>query len=146
MTSLAVKPAHRPGDLGDHTSIGWSRKFVYELAMRLGTPREICQVHGITAQEWDALRVNPVFVADLKRAQDEMKAEGATFRVKAEMISEAFLDKAYEMVHAGHDIVAPSVKRDLIRDMVKHAGLDASKDQDAQVKGAPMLAIQINLS
>ena len=135
-------------NLGDQSTIGWSRKFVYELALRLAPVQTICEAHGIARSEWDAIRSNPVFVADLKRANEALQGEGASFKVKAAMLAEDFLDKAHEMMHASHEDVDPTVKRNLLRDMVRHAGLDASLDQeaDAAAKGAPKVAVQIVLS
>lgn len=142
--SLVAQP--QTFDISDQSTLGWSRRFVYELALRLAPVRSICEAHGITQSEWLAISKNPVFVADLRRADEELKVEGASFRVKAAMLAEDFLDKAHEMVHSPHDMVDPTVKRNLIRDMVRHAGLDASLDQEADgARGAPTVAVQINL-
>lgn len=141
-----VSTAPKPFGLNDQSTIGWSRKLVYELALRLAPVQRVCEAHGLTQADWLRLRVNPVFQAELKRAHDELLEAGAAYRIKAEMLAEDFLDKAHEMVYASHDDVPPAVKRDLIRDMVKAAGLDASKNAEAAAMGKPAVAIQIVLN
>ncbi len=144
MSNLASLMPHNPLDPGDPASIGWSQTFVLELALRVDTVAAICAAHDITPEMWRRLKTTPAFVKDLQRAHEALKEHGASFRTKAQLQSEALLKRSWEMIHAPHDLVPPNVQADLIKFTIKAAGLDASKDQNANGSGGPSLVIQIN--
>lgn len=139
-------PAPKSADADAIVRFGWTRHFVYELAMQLGTPEDICASHGVSPEQWERLKQTPAFVADLERAAAEVKNAGVAFRVKAEIMSEKFLETTFSMMQENHAVVPPAVKRNLFRDIVRAAGLDASVDKEAEARNASVPALTVNIN
>ena len=147
MTGLTTPPLNLLGHLAnDPARLGWPPTLPFELAMRERPVEEVCTAYGITRTMWRELRAHPEFQADLQRALDELKKEGATFRVKARLQAEELLKKSWEWQHAPHDVVPPAVKADLFKFTVRAAGLDYSREQAAQTAVGTALQINIDLS
>lgn len=148
--SLTISPpglhefSPRPTFGSDPSQIGWPTSLVMDLAMGVDTPKEICRTYGISREDWDSLRVNPGFVGDLRRAMDQIKAEGGSFKARSQLQAGELLKRSWQLIH--DPAVPAAVQADLIKSTIKWSGLDASKDQ-GQAKGGPSLgfAIQINL-
>ena len=128
----------------DPAQLGWPPALPLEIALREHTPTQVCQAYGLDRDDWDRLRYDPLFVAELKRCVTELQKDGMRFRIKARLQSEELLKKSWEMIHDSYDKVPAAVKADLIKHTIKAAGLDASKEQ-AQGAGLNPLNIQINL-
>jgi hypothetical protein len=47
--------------------LGYPATLPLELALRIATPKKICDAYGITKHEFEALCRNPTFVEDLRR-------------------------------------------------------------------------------
>lgn len=114
-----------------------------ELALGFASPRKICEAYDLTRADFEELIANPVFVEDLRRARDLVRQEGMSFRIRAQLQSEALLETSWAMIH--NPAVPPSVRADLLKFTVRVAGLDASKDQAANAPPGPTLNIQINM-
>lgn len=117
-----------------------------ELALREHTPTELCHAYGMGRDDWDRLRADPLFVAEVQRCVAELQKDGMRFRIKARLQSEELLKKSWEMIHDTHEKVAPAVKADLIKYTIRAAGLDGSRDQGQSQIPLNPLNIQINLA
>lgn len=133
----------RPAFGSDPSQIGWPTSLVMDLAMGVDTPKDICHTYGISRDEWEALRVNPAFVGDLRRAMDQMKAEGGSFKARSQMQAGELLKRSWQLIHDPQ--VPAAVQADLIKSTIKWSGLDASKDQ-GQAKGGMSNAFQIQIN
>lgn len=147
-SNLPATPAagHITRDAGlDPTHISlYPPTFPVELALQTVPLPDILEAYSITMDRWADLQTHPVFVRDLAAAQEAVKKHGMSFKMKASLQAEAMLERMWEMAHAPFDEVPPAVQADLMKFVVKAAGLDASKDQAANAAG-PGLQIQINL-
>lgn len=128
----------------DPSEIGWPPTLPVELALRTASPQQIKDAYGYTDDQWDALRQHPAFLKDLAAAVEMIRKEGMSFKMKARLQSEELLSRAWKMIHDGSGDVPPAVQADLLKFVVKVAGLDASKDQAANQPGAG-LSINIQL-
>lgn len=111
--------------------------------MRTAPIKDICNAYGISREEWEKMRHDPVFIAEVAGASEALKKEGMSFKMKARLQSEELLKTSWRMIHASSDEVPPSVKADLIKFTVRAAGLveDKSSNQNQQTN-----ALQINIS
>ena len=114
-----------------------------EVAMRTASVKELCEAYHLSKDQWDALRVNPMFVRDVMYWADNLKKEGSTFKAKARLQAEELLKTSWQLIHSHNDDVSPNVKADLIKFTVRAAGLDGSKDQ---VNNTQQNALSININ
>lgn len=112
-----------------------------ELAMKIDTPRNICEAYGITKSEFAQILRHPLFLKAYQEAIEAMKVDGFSFKMKAKMQAEDYLTTAFNMVKDRN--VSDSVRADLIKNTVRWAGLDA-KAADVGA-GGNSFSIQINL-
>lgn len=129
----------------DPSKLGWPPMLPVELALRETSPRELCESYGIDQADWDRLRADPLFVAAVKQAVDELRHDGMSFKVKAKLQSEVLLQKSFEMINAPYEQVPANVKAQLIIHTVKVAGLDASRDQGAGAGAGVIAALKIEI-
>jgi hypothetical protein len=120
----------------DPSELGWPPTLPVELALRTATPKQIKEAYGYTDDQWELLRRHPAFLKDLAAAVEMIRKEGVSFKMKARLQSEELLGTAYKMIHDKTGEVPPAVQADLLKFIVKVAGLDASKDQAANQPGA----------
>jgi len=133
-TALAVIPR-------DPAKLGYPPTLPLEIALRENPVKTICESWGIDKAEWDRLRQDPAFIADLAQRVEDVKKDGVSFKVKAQLQAEQLLETSWEMIH---DVKTPhAVKADMIKFTVRAAGLDGSKDQAANQ--GPQNALQINI-
>ena len=64
----------------DPSKLGWPPMLPIELALRETSPRELCESYGIDQTDWDRLRADPLFVAAVKQAVDELRHDGMSFQ------------------------------------------------------------------
>lgn len=126
-------------------ALAWSATMPYELAMRRNTIREICEAYKVSYAEWQELRVHPLFIADCARATEELRKDGASFALKAQLQAEALLDTTWKFIH---DSTTPrSVAADLAKFTIRAAGRDASARAVGTGGGnGNLLQINIDLS
>jgi len=116
-----------------------------ELAMQTGSVPDICDSYGLTTEQFDRLSATPAFQAALVEAQKTVQEEGGTFRMQARSMSPSLLGVAYDMVHNDTE-TPPAVKADLIKSVIRFAGLDASIEQKGAAAGKAVgNALQINI-
>lgn len=142
----AITPMNALGqDARDPATLGYPATLPIELALKTATPSELQAEYGYTNEEWNALRYDPAFLADLTQAVEMAKQEGMSFKLKAKLQAEELLKTSWKLIHAPHDQVSPTVKSDLIKSTMRWAGYD-EKNANAGGQLGTGLAIQINLN
>ena len=114
-----------------------------EVALKTAPIKDICEAYGLSEEDWGRLKMDPMFVAEVAALRESLKKEGMSFKMKAQLQADELLNTAWSLIHAHNDDVAPNVKADLIKFVIKAAGLDASKEQAQQ---GPANALQININ
>jgi hypothetical protein len=133
----------RPINPENPAQLTWPPSLPYEVVMRHGTIRQICEAYNISRVEWLVLRDDPIFRADVARAAEELKQNGADFRIKAKLQANALLERSWQMVHEDYEVVPPSVQADLIKFTIRAAGL--SEEKQSSAGGGMQNALQINI-
>ena len=133
---LAINP-------DDPAMLGYPPTLPLEIAMQTSSVKDICAAYGIDKAQWDIIRANAAFKAQVQTYLDELKTEGVSFRMKARLQAEALLETSWNLIHEPHALVPPNVKADLIKFTIRAAGLDGSKDQGGGNVGT---ALQINVN
>jgi hypothetical protein len=123
--------------------IGYPPTLPIEIALKTATLGEIKAEYGFSDEEWEALRFNPQFLADLASAAEMVKKEGMSFRLKARLQAEELLKTSWRLIHAPTDEVPPSVKADLVKATMRWAGYDNKETAAGAVNNG--FNIQINL-
>lgn len=123
----------------------WPATLPLELALKTGTPQELKEYYQIDDASWMALRTNPDFVAALVEAHQIIREEGKSFQLKARFMSEELLQTTWKLIHSRNDDVAPNVKADLIKSMIRWGGLEPSKNAENVNLNNNALTIQIDL-
>lgn len=126
----------------DPAKVAWPAALVLELALRHHSPCELKEYYGYTDEEWDALRCNPTFLKELGDACEQVKQDGASFKIKARFQAEEYLNTSWKLVHAPSSEVPAAVKAKLMEATWRMAGFD---NKDGVIGANNMLAIQINL-
>ena len=114
-----------------------------EIALLTAPIKELCAEYNLTREEWEELRLDPVFQADVKRAVDMVKQEGMSVRLKAQLQSEELLKTNWQMIH--DPTIPPSVRADLSKFTFRVAGLSEPPKDANTGPTAPTFTIQINL-
>lgn len=122
----------------DPAEIGFPPNLPLEIALHEHPVKDICEAYGIDHDRWLTLRESPLFRAAVARYVDLLKKEGMSFKLKAQMQSEALLKKSWQIIH---DVDTPAnVKADLIKNTFRAAGYDKQ-----EVAGGTANAFQINI-
>lgn len=127
----------------DPAKVAWPSTLTTELALKTASPQELRAHYGFSDEEWDALRLNQVFIAELTEKIDLLKQDGMSFRLKCQLQSEALLETSWKLMHAPMSEVPAATKAKLMEATWRMAGYD-TKDIAAAAGGANF-AIQINL-
>lgn len=108
----------------------WDDKFALDFAMTLAgsgsKPSELLAEYEFEPADLERFTHDPVFMQKVQHFQNQLKENGATFRVKAKMQAELLLDNSWDLIHTPD--VSPAVKADLIKWTAKVAGYDNNKD------------------
>lgn len=143
-----VRPDQLPALLSptgapDPSLIGYPPTFPIEVALGNKPIKELCIAYGITREKWSELRQDQLFLDDLNARLIELRTDGVSFRMKARLQAEEMLTNNWQMVQ---DPKTPhAVKADLIKNTIRMAGLDGSKDQAAAAAQVGT-ALQININ
>lgn len=132
----------------DPTSLVWPPTLPIELALKTAEPADLRVEYGYTVEEWDALRVNRVFLKELAGACELVRQEGMSFKLKAKLIAEENLKEVFRLTR--DPTCPPQVRGKLIELTARWAGFDPrTNGEDAANGGGPLQAntlnIQINL-
>lgn len=128
----------------DPARLGYPPTLPIEVALKTAPLSVIKDEYGYSDEEWESLRRDPVFLADLTKAVEMVKQDGMSFKLKARLQAEEILKTSWRLIHAPADQVPPSVKADLIKATMRWAGYD-EKSTTGPGQGGTALQININL-
>jgi hypothetical protein len=141
MTTLPALP-DGPKRPVDPARIGYAPTLPIEVVLKTAPIKDICTAYGLDEDEWELLRTDPVFIADVQRVHAEVQKDGVSFKMKARLQSELLLQTAWNIIHDITGATPPSVKADMIKAMWRVAGLEPTKSEGAS---ANTNAFQINI-
>lgn len=99
----------------------WSTQMVLDVA--IGTSVDaILDAYNLQFHEYERLKGDVQFMAQVAKMRKELEKEGVTFRLKAQMQAEHYLTTSWDMVKDSE--VDPKVRADLIKSTVRWAGFD----------------------
>jgi hypothetical protein len=135
---LALPPTpNLPGltdiDMRNPIDVAFSPMLPYELAMQVDSPQNICKAYGLTHDQFAALIKHPVFIKAFQDAVEALKVEGMSFKVKARLQAEAYLDTAFRM--AQNPGTSDAVRSRIIENTVRWAGLDKKAEDTSAGTG-----------
>ena len=120
--------------------LGFPPMLPIELAMHLSPVPEICAAYNIGKDEFLKLVDDPLFVQAYAGAQEMLRKDGMSFRIKARMQAEELLKTSWAMIQSTSTPTA--VRADLIKSTVRWAGYEPKGDGP----GALGNAFQININ
>jgi hypothetical protein len=119
----------------------WPPQLIVELALQLHTLEEILPRYDMSEERYRSLLENPHFRKEIAVMMRELAENGQSFRIKARLQAEAYLDIVDDIVN---DLsVGASVRLDAINKMVQWGDL-VPKDKKDGNDGAPTVNIQLN--
>lgn len=127
----------------DPAGVGWPPTLPLEVAMKEMPVKDICKSYGLTKDDWERLKENAAFVAEVAGYIEALKKEGVSFKMKAKLQAEELLKSSWKLIHDRTGDVPAQVKADLIKSTMRWAGYDAK--ENAGGGNANTLQIQINL-
>jgi hypothetical protein len=136
MTELV--PAN-PTDLKERPE--WSSHLALDVA--IGTSIDaILEAYDLQMHELAAIKQDPQFTSQVERMRKDLEKEGVSFRMKAQIQAEHYLQNSWDMVHDKD--VDPKVRADLIKSTMRWAGYDAPQGAGAGGPGGGF-SVVINL-
>lgn len=120
--------------------LGYPPMLPVELALRIETPANICAIYNISRDEFTTIIKHPVFIKAYQEAVESLKVNGMSFKLKAQMQAEAYLQTSFQMVQDKN--TSDSVRADLLKNTVRWAGYDAKA---VEAGTGSSFNIQINL-
>lgn len=128
----------------DPARLGYPPTLPIEIALKTAPLATIREEYGFSEEQWEALRHDPVFLADLAKAVEMVRQDGMSFKLKARLQAEELLKTSWKLIHGPADEVPSSVKADLIKATMRWAGFD---DKGAAAAAAAVgTALQININ
>lgn len=123
----------------------WTSRLAFDVALALEgsgeTMDEIGLRHGVDADDLSNFRRDRVFLRSVEDWRNEIRDKGLTFRLKARAQAEELLLTSWQMIHCPD--ISGSVRADLIKSVVRWAGLDVS-DVDFSASRGGGVSININ--
>lgn len=116
-----------------------------EIAMRIAPAPTIFRAYGLDETDYLRITNDPVFLRTLETYVEELEDPKKSFQLKARLQSEKLLETSWDLIHGRPDVVPANVKKDLIISTWRMAGLDASKNVEAE-RGLLQQALQININ
>ena len=131
-----------PNEKGERNPalLGFPPMLAVELALGISKPREICAAYGIGKDEFAEILAHPMFVKQYQMAIEQLKIDGASFRLKARIQAEDFLTDNFKMIKSPG--TSDSVRAKMIENTVRWAGLD----QKVSEGGGANNNFQININ
>jgi hypothetical protein len=127
----------------DPARLGYPPTFPIELALRTSSVRAICEAYGIDREEWDRVRFEPVFMADLERAVKLVAEEGMSFKLKAKLQAEELLKTSWRLIH--DPSTPPQTRADLLKATMRWAEYDSPPGKDSVLMGGRS-GFQVNIN
>ncbi len=129
--------------LSPEGDLGFSPLLPIELALKTSSIPDILDSYGLTQEEFLDISAQPAFIASYKEAQELVKEEGMSFKLKAKMQAEEMLKTSWRIAHDPE--TPPSVRADLIKSTVRWAGYD-KKETENPITSTQALQINIQLN
>ncbi len=123
----------------------WSPKLVFELALGLDPLAEILERHKLTQAEYEHLSNHPAFRHDLAMQRLDVQENGVTYKRKAAMQAESYLQDLHMIVTDSSGDVPASTRLDAIKYVTKVAELEPDKKQAGDDNSKQTINIQINV-
>lgn len=130
-------------DRDDPARMGYPPTLPIEFALRTADPESIRQAYGYTEVEWLDIVQSDRFRKDVELSHEMLQLEGMTFKSKAKLQAEELLKTAWKMIHEQAGVIPPAVKADLLKFIIRVAGLDAGAEKG---NSSPGNALQININ
>jgi len=109
----------------------WDMRLVVDVA--LGASEEsILETYDLQAHQYARICQDPTFQARLHTVRKDLEQNGASFRLKAQLMAEALLPTAYELVTDRES--GATVRGNMLQNIVRWAGY--SNDRAGAVQGA----------
>lgn len=121
--------------------VTWPPRLAFDLALGLDSEEIILDRHMITAEQWEILKSNPLFLREVIERKKDLTDQGVTFRAKAKIQAEEYLLTIDALIN--DTTVDPKVRLEAIRSMVKWAGLEPKEDKE---KATLNNAVQVNIN
>lgn len=126
----------------------WPPTLPLEIALRINTAPAIFRDYGFDKVQYERLCADPAFREAVSKCAETLASGGGqlSFKLKAQLMADELLDKAYELTHPapGTDIPA-NVQADMIKSVVKWGGLDGTNDKNTGAGNTNQLQIVLNL-
>lgn len=119
----------------------WNARLPFDVALG-DTEDAICDRYNITPHELEHFFLIPAFRREVADHQRHIREEGVTFRQKAKVQAEMYLEVLDTIVNDPE--ISPATRLDAIKSVVKWGDLEPKVDKAAQ-SGLPQFNIQINL-
>lgn len=123
--------------------LGFPATLPMAYVLRSVSLEEFLEAQGYSLEQWDLISKNRLFRTAVAEAEKMVNDEGGAFRIKARAMAEQFLPEAEELVR--HPDTPPAVKGDMIKAIIKFAGLDGSVDQRTSKPQGNAVQINIDL-
>lgn len=119
----------------------WSMHLVMDVALN-ASKDSILEAHELQFHQLEAICANPTFVMQVATLRKQLEKEGATFKLKAQLQADHYLQRVHEMVMDPD--MDPKVVTRLIEDVARWGGLDAPQTVGGGSLGG--FSISINFS
>lgn len=103
-------------------SASYPRGLALDLALEVGTLKEILESYDITPERFKRILQNTAFRQEFEAHKESVATEGWSFKKKAQAQAELYLNLTYRL--ATSDQTPAAVRLDAIKSTVKWAGLD----------------------
>jgi hypothetical protein len=128
----------------DPARLGYPATFPFELALRTSSTQAICEAYAISREEWDLIRIDPSFLADLERAVKVVAEEGMSFKIKAKLQAEELLKTSWRLIHDQR--TPPNVQADLLKATMRWAEYDQPPQKDGGGPSRGFFSINFHFS
>ena len=134
----------------DPATLGYPELLPVELALRAHKPEAICRAFNISEERWEHIRNDPIFQKDLQARMIELENDGLSFKMKARLQCDNYLQKLWLITENKNLDGTPAdfpvaVRADIMKSVIRYAGLDSSKDQAAASIVGNALSINLHL-
>lgn len=123
------------------TTNPWDPRLIMDLALSIETLEDILPRYGLTTKEYNILSRKPAFKRELGMAIRDVNENGLTFKKKAMIQAESYLEVLDELVY---DATTPSnVRLESIKSAVTWAGL-LPKEEKQDTTNATQVNVNIS--
>lgn len=121
----------------------WPPMLALELAMKAVPVPELMEAYGLEPEGLSKILANPAFQAEVRAAQEKLKQEGYSFKVKAGALAETLLPKVAQIIN--DDDTPANARQKFMDSLVRWAGYDKVGDEQKGGAAGGGLQVVINL-